>query len=432
MVDKHTPEKMNDKLVLRAAAKYRNWLISRSRYNRQEILERIVNLTNKVTNNSQQMHKWSNSLLLSASDKNRIVGKESENPMIERLISDTGRDINGYVDHLIRLLGELVDLPIISMTNSTQEINAIVHSWEQVKYRGGILSVLISKINLSDGEETVFLGSFWAEVDLNDIDSELHIVSVDEIESNDGYYHPHVSDQELCAGEGVDLMIDAISQGRLEDYFRIIEAILRTYNENSPHNHLSEWYGSSHKGRFFCGYCEEWRNDESLYYCSKCGFEYCEYCNSDGDCCAECNEWYCGECLTACHSCQNTLCGRCEVFCSSCENTICSECREECSHCEECICGECSNSCCKCADNVCGDCSAECGCCGETYCSPCCENLCKDCNVEICCDCLNKCSDCKKTICEDCKENNSCDSCGVEVCASCNTKHNCILEKVKN
>ncbi len=427
-----TPEKMTDRIVRRAAEKYRNWLLSKVLCDKQNTSERIAALTTRVMDKSQKMHKWSNVLLLSSHGQERIFGEESYKTIVKCLIPDVAEDIRVSVNQLVSLLEGLVDPSIISETEAIQEIEAIVHSWKHVKYSDGALSVLIPKISLSDENETVFLGSFWIEVNINSPINGLRIASVDEIVSEKGYYHPHVSGEELCTGEGGDLLKDAISQGRLEDYFRIVEAILKTYNEDSPHDALSEWYNPNREGRFLCDVCEEWRNNENSLYCEGCSTQYCEYCSSEGACCFECGEWHCGECCKKCNICEEAICRNCGTPCPHCNNISCSNCLVACACCEESSCQECSYSCVACIDSICEGCLVYCGCCEDSYCSNCIDNTCTDCNKKLCKDCCNTCNDCYTTLCTNCKGHNSCENCGVEVCASCGTEHNCVLKGVND
>ena len=65
--------------------------------------------------------------------------------------------------------------------------------------------------------------------------------------------HPHVQGSAICAGEGGQPIVNALSQGLISDAFSVGESILNTYNPSGPFTAIRYWYGE----RDFCSICEE-------------------------------------------------------------------------------------------------------------------------------------------------------------------------------
>ncbi len=61
--------------------------------------------------------------------------------------------------------------------------------------------------------------------------------------SNESATHPHVSSGRLCEGEASHSIRQALSEGRLFDFFLIVRQVLRTYNAGSAYVPIDEWYG---------------------------------------------------------------------------------------------------------------------------------------------------------------------------------------------
>jgi hypothetical protein len=130
--------------------------------------------------------------------------------------------------------------PIPSLPEIIEEIRAINSNWPDVSFRNNKLYIKITKVILSDDNESVNLGDFNMVFDVH---NRLTVESIDQITAKEGACHPHINgSNELCTGDGQDAMSMALDQGRLEDYFRIVESIVRTYNDDSPYTHLREWY----------------------------------------------------------------------------------------------------------------------------------------------------------------------------------------------
>ncbi len=423
---------MNDKLVRRTALKYHYWLIEANKphIDKYTLLAKV----NAAIVKSEEMMRWSRRFIRVFDQRIQInkwepkvehkgiINSSVYEKIATKMIPDLGKDAIQnieYATNMLKAVAKPNEITPLSMKESIEEIKIINDAWE-VEFRGNRLSVLIKDVTLSDGNEEVDLGSFIASLSLTDPIKGLAIISLDETESNGGYYHPHVKNEKLCTGDGKDAMIDALSQGRLEDYFRIVETIIRTYNETSPHEELNEWYGPDHEDEFFCLSCEDWRSDDMQVYCEKCDTINCDVCieNCGGGICEECNKYCCENCAAICRECNGLICNDCADECEQCNHDICSECRSTCANCDI---------------TMCDSCSTTCGCCSNNYCEECIDEdkCCNDCTATICEQCTSTCEGCDKTICDDCKDN-ECEYCGVKMCEDCKEEHNCVLAVIDN
>lgn len=436
---------MNDKLIRRAAAVYHRWMLEQESDEKETVGWSISRDLTGVLAKTEEMLRWMrvyHKITSPSESSKRLVIKDAYQSIVNEMLPELFLDTNTYMAKVSKYLDILssnnpenktVITP--SFRSIIEEIDVINSAWPETTFRDGKLIVLIKNVILSDGDEEVSLGDFRIILDLTSPshDDSLDIKSVDCVKSEDGYYHPHVNDEGLCAGSGVnggkERMCYALCQGRLEDYFRIIEAILRTYNEASPYTELSNWYNPDHEGEFYCNHCDEFRPDDECCYCTGCENEYCYQCNVGGGTCQECEEWKCDDCTVICEDCGEIVCGTCMLRCSNCLVISCSSCLEECDNCGSSNCSSCKESCSGCQTNMCCGCGTECDCCGAPCCEECLDKKCTECLGTICGECQNTCDSCDKTLCNECSTN-ECEDCGVTMCKSCVEKHNCMLEGI--
>lgn len=320
---------------------------------------------------------------------------------------------------------------IPSLPAIIEEIRAINSNWPDVSFRNNKLCIKITKVVLTDENESVSLGDFNMVFDIH---KGLTVESIDQITSKDGAIHPHINDsKELCTGDGQDAMSMALDQGRLEDYFRIVESIVRTYNDDSPYTKLREWYDPDHDGEVYCESCGEWESEDNFISCHECDLIICQACSSDGGGSCNCGHWMCDSCLTVCEGCSTALCGHCGVRCPDCGNMYCEECIKECDCCGENCCKSCLESCQSCDKEVCVDCRLSCPNCGDTVCTECMteDNKCSVCEEIVCNSCLTKCDECRKVVCNSCLHK-CCDDCGRNLCEDCETEKCMFVEKIIN
>lgn len=144
--------------------------------------------------------------------------------------------------------------------------------------------------------------------------------------SCDSTTHPHVQNEELCEGEGQKPIENALNDGRLLDFFTIVNQTLRNYNPSSAFITLSDWSGTD------CQDCGSTVDDDDLSSCSRCEAQTCGECTCS---CERCNEAYCDDCVTACEGCQDNYCGSCIERCDRCDKPFCENCLTE-GTCDDC------------------------------------------------------------------------------------------------
>jgi len=379
----------NRKLIIRAAIVYRNWMIKQAAI-QDDDKTRAAKLIQSIASKSEEIKKFGDIFFWGSTERKQgnhydgtthtgIVNLEVYKEIANYTIPDLCQDISMYADGFASHMKSIVAKPIdpISLRKAVEEIWSIFSTWKIVEFRDKLLSVLIENVVLNDEEESVDLGNFWVHLNLTNM--KLTIDSVNEILSSDGYSHPHVAGHELCTGDGHVPLEEAISQGRLEDCFRIVESILRTYNDESPYEKLCGWYNPDHEGQFYCEICDEWRDNEDMILCPRCGMEFCDSC-ANGSFCKECDSWICEGCIVSCEPCSDTLCEKCAKSCYTCRATVCESCLSTCDCCENDSCDDCMNS------------------------------TCVDCGISMCDTCVE-----------------ICDECGTNMCKTCSYEHNCLL-----
>lgn len=141
--------------------------------------------------------------------------------------------------------------------------------------------------------------------------------------------HPHVQSDVLCEGEGRTAIRSALEQGRVLDFFLLVQQVLQTYNSGSAYVHLSDWSGVE---------------------CSDCGTTASE---EDSTSCDRCDSSLCSDCSRSCGNCHRGLCNSCSSLCEGCDTDFCSACLAECTACSEQYCSECltSGQCSSCHEN---------------------------------------------------------------------------------
>ena len=150
-------------------------------------------------------------------------------------------------------------------------------------------------------------------------DYEVFAVEPNRPSSNEDVTHPHVQCEGLCEGDAQPALKLALQQGRLFDFFQIVEQVLSTYNPSSAYVSLEDWEGAR---------------------CYRCG----DTTNSDDSRdCVGCEALICDGCVYQCRECQDAFCGNCDSVCNRCNESVCNSCLEKCSSCEEEFCDSCLN-----------------------------------------------------------------------------------------
>ncbi len=193
------------------------------------------------------------------------------------------------------------------------------------------ISITTESIDLND----VYLGEFKIELRIDKL-MESHrvapycVIALDPhpAATSSDVTHPHVSNDILCEGDGHTAICTALEQGRICDFFNMVQCILNTYNSDSPYVPLNEWEG---RPCYDCGYiCDS----ENSYYCTSCDNDFCESCSSY---CRMCDETVCLGCAGECDCCEEFICKHCSHQCSECDSYCCEKCIENgiCKSCQE-------------------------------------------------------------------------------------------------
>jgi len=310
-----------------------------------------------------------------------------------------------------------------------EEIRIISEAWPGTKIERTCLLVPIRNVFLEDD-----VGSFtFDELVINiDLENPLGEILVSGEENNDGYVHPHADKvNNLCLGDGEPAITQATCEGRLEDVIRILEVLLKTYNESSTHCELNKFYDPYEEMTAVCDNCTEYFNVSDTHSCERCNYLCCSSCANSGNSIGSCDGCHISVCLECCcgFGCGCTYCLDCASQCGYCGDPICTECSSCCEKdCGSLLCDNCTVERANCHKTICNNHTTMCDVCLEHCCDDC-ANDCSRCDHHMCRYCEFWCLECKSNTCEDCK--NECESCGVEMCKQCLGEHNCIFNQEK-
>lgn len=176
------------------------------------------------------------------------------------------------------------------------------------------ISVITDSIMLED----IYLGSFCIELHVGSAGSGLSysVIATDPnpAGNDEDVTHPHVRDNCLCEGEGTVPIRSALEEGRLGDFFQIVDQILQTYNSGSAYVAMDEWQGVS------CAACGEYVSDDERTSCSRTSDTLCYECAVT---CPDCDQDFCPDLVERCERCEDNFCERCL------EKGMCHACRKE-------------------------------------------------------------------------------------------------------
>lgn len=208
-----------------------------------------------------------------------------------------------------------------------EELVAAESEFDGLEFEAGEISVTTDSIALEDIE----LGRFQIRLHLKRLgtDSPYSIKALDPhpAASCEETTHPHVSGERLCAGEGRGAINAALAEGRLFDFFTIVNRILHTYSRGAGYVELDDWYGVR------CHDCDSTVNEEDACTCTRCEERVC------GDClvgCGECGEGFCSGCIERCYRCEEYSCIGCLTACDDCRRYVCGACHTD-DVCETCL-----------------------------------------------------------------------------------------------
>jgi hypothetical protein len=222
-------------------------------------------------------------------------------------------------------------LKVLSLREIHNELRALRSEFDDVEFdfKSKQIRVTTEPIEL----EGLYLGPFTIQLDLTrwnqDIPGRYRVIAGDPQPSrrNSEVTHPHVCGEQLCEGDGHTPIRQALSAGRLYDFFTVVANVLRTYNPSSPHVSIEKWDGASCQG------CGESVSDDERMRCHRCEAESCADCSSW---CSMCEYDHCQDCMSQCMGCKEWFCRDCITSCESCSTDMCSNCLNDLSQCQEC------------------------------------------------------------------------------------------------
>jgi hypothetical protein len=179
--------------------------------------------------------------------------------------------------------------------------------------------------------EGIDLGRFQIRLKLDRFDDErpYRVVALDPTPaaSNRSVTHPHVNDELLCEGDGAASIRKALSEGRLFDFFTMVDRLLHTYAPGRAHIELDQWHGIS------CRDCGCVVDEDDYCVCNRCDQVICPGCSST---CTHCDQRACAGCSICCERCGEVMCLRCLKICAACKEQMCQECLNDQNLCPNC------------------------------------------------------------------------------------------------
>lgn len=218
--------------------------------------------------------------------------------------------------------------PLPSVRDLYEELMAVVDEFGEIEFEESVLSVSTTPIIL----EGIRFGRFSIRLDFERLtcDSPYSVVALDPNPAacSDETTHPHVNSESLCAGEGRAPIAAALRDGRIGDFFMIVNRVLNTYAPGNAYTELDRWQGIP------CHECDCLLSEDDTYSCSGCIETICGDCLV---CCNGCSASYCSGCIDRCRQCDESYCSGCLSPCSACGRELCSACLEDglCANCIE-------------------------------------------------------------------------------------------------
>ena len=215
-----------------------------------------------------------------------------------------------------QLQEELRQRPFAGDSDLYRDLVALAEEFAAVEYRDAQKLLCLTTAPLS--LEGIDLGPFEIRLDCRGRDSlpsyKVIALAPNPASSNADVTHPHINDGQLCEGDGRRAIASALAEGRLFDFFTIVNQLLHTYAEGRAYVELDSWYGVA------CQDCGGTVDEEERYCCSRCDQTICGDCTTS---CGRCGEAFCCNCTTCCPDCEQPFCSSCLLRCHRCERDVC-------------------------------------------------------------------------------------------------------------
>lgn len=224
--------------------------------------------------------------------------------------------------------------PVPSLRDLFEELLAVQEDFGELTIDGkaGILSVVTDDIEL-DGTH---LGPFRLELcfrEIGDPTSE-HLrwfkavaVQPRPASGDSAVTHPHVSQDRVCTGEATAPIKQALTSGRLSEFFLLLRSVLETYNAGSAYVRLEDWDGVS------CADCGDSCSVDEMYFCEACEQDHCSECIRT---CIDCHHNGCRNCLQRSEISRSWVCSECQASCERCDRSCAGSELNEAGLCDDC------------------------------------------------------------------------------------------------
>jgi len=242
-----------------------------------------------------------------------------------RLKQDLVHEMNSLCQRVANVVAELA-----SASNSVRQLSAadvyadlvaLEEEFEKVIWDRECqqLRVTTEPIEL-DGMD---FGRFQVCLELNSRSAgrSYHVVALDPRPAacNESVTHPHISNEDLCEGDGREAIRSALDSGRLYDFFMVVGRLLNTYAPGRAYVELDNWDGTP------CEDCGAIVGEEERWTCEHCGAASCRDCLTG---CSQCGSSHCSNCLSICPACDQPNCASCLNHCGQCRRAVCADCLE--------------------------------------------------------------------------------------------------------
>lgn len=265
--------------------------------------------------------------LISVARAHRYHGAEQS---LGRRMRDALLDLHREVDEAIDWTAESAKpRPGMSIADILMDILAIDVEFPACEFNFAKQTITVTTEPIEI--EGIHLGAFRVELDVRYLGQACpyRVIAVDPNPASncDSTTHPHVQSETLCEGEGHGPIKLALEEGRLHDFFTIVNQILHTYNAHSAYTTLSDWSGTE------CRDCGSMVDEDEIRLCDQCDGQICCDCTCS---CDGCSETYCDDCLKTCEGCSDSFCGSCIASCDRCKKPFCQDCLTE-KKCDDCV-----------------------------------------------------------------------------------------------
>ncbi len=265
--------------------------------------------------------------LISVARSRRYYGAEQS---LGKRIRDALLDLHHEVDEALDVAAmSAIPHPGVSIADIMQDMLAIQTDFPEYGFDSTKQTIKITTETIEIDE--VCLGAFRIELDLRHLGQSCpyRVIAVDPNPSSscDSTTHPHVQSETLCEGEGHGPIKLALAEGRLHDFFTIVNQILHTYNAHSAYTTLGDWSGTE------CRDCGNTVDEDEIRSCDQCDGQICGECMCS---CDGCSDTYCDDCVTTCQGCSDQFCGSCLASCDRCNQPFCQDCLTE-DKCDDCV-----------------------------------------------------------------------------------------------